>query len=118
MPVSWSCDQGHSARAIWFAVVPGWLHSIRLHKKDISPKVSAANGITSRPEIDPEITSLADYATGDIAGECETFLAGCRNTNESSLSAIDQNKEAYCKIIGSVYVGKFRGELKTLEAGY
>lgn len=76
-----------------------------------SPSVNS-RGMSMQPEIDPEFTSFCDYATDGTAGTGETFMAGCRNVNDSALLAINNNRVLFCEIVNSIHIGKHGGNIK------
>lgn len=62
--------------------------------------------------MNPKFVKFYDYATSERAGDGETFMAGCRNVNDSALAAINSNKELLCKIVNSVHIGTYGGNVK------
>lgn len=76
-----------------------------------SPTTSPS-GMQNAQEINPEFVKFYEYAISERAGEGETFIAGCRNVNDSALSAIISNKKLFCEIASSAHVGTYGGNVK------
>lgn len=82
-----------------------------------SPSKDVATGLTMRPELDPTRYDFTDYIISDSACEGDTFVAGCRNLDQSSLTVLDKNKQRFCEMAVNVDIGKYGGSVKDRVAG-
>lgn len=47
----------------------------------------------------------------------DTFVSGCRNLDQSSLSVLEKHKERFCQLAVSVEIGKYGGSVRDRVAG-
>lgn len=69
-------------------------------------------GQLMNPMVNPLHIDFQDYVTSVAARQGDTFIAGCRNIDQASLSVLDSNQDIFCQLVVGVEISKYGGNIK------
>lgn len=64
------------------------------------------------PEISPLVMDFSAYILNPESREGDTFIAGCRNLDQSALTILDLNKDIFCGMVLKVEISRYGGSIK------